>query len=115
MLIWFVNKYSKLKPVVIDGALYVSIAIFGSLTGIFGSDETFKYVNVYVCWWVKSISEIGLAGASALKMFRSTSYSDHLASTNGSNPDGTSKAEKSPSTTQQTNTNDNPKIQQVGL
>lgn len=79
MILWLIKKYSGVKPVVIDGILYVLIAMFGSLIAAFTSDESYKYCNVYFIFWTKTISEIGLAGVSALKMFRSTSYSDHLA------------------------------------
>ena len=79
MILWLVKKYSGVKPVVIDGILYVLIAMFGSIIAAFTSDEAYKYCNVYFIFWTKTISEIGLAGVSALKMFRSTSYSDHLA------------------------------------
>ena len=70
---------TTVKPVVIDGLLYALIALFGALVGIFSSDEVYKYVNPHVVFWTRTVSSVLLATASALKMFRSTSYGDHRA------------------------------------
>lgn len=66
------------SPVIIDGVLYVCIVTFAFIQSYFTSDEAYKYINPYVLFWVKFGT--GLLGviAGALKMFRSTSYSDHL-------------------------------------
>lgn len=68
------------KPVVIDGTLYVCIATFVYIQSFFTSDESYKYVSPYFLFWMKFA--VGLLGtiAGALKMFRSTSYSDSLKS-----------------------------------
>ena len=70
MLTWIVNKYGNMKPVVIDGFLYVVIAVCGTITAI---------MNPYVVFYMKAVNEILCAAATALKMYRSTSYSEHQA------------------------------------
>lgn len=80
MLNWIVTRYGNMKPVVIDGFLYVVIAVCGTITAIMTSDEIYKYVNPYVVFYGKAVNEILTAGATALKMYRSTSYADHQAS-----------------------------------
>lgn len=68
---------STIPSVVIDGALYVGIAVFGALLAFFSSDDAYKYINPYFLFWAKGTTQALLASTSALKMFRSTSYSDH--------------------------------------
>lgn len=65
-------------PVFIDGLLYVCILSFAFIQSYFTSDESYKYVSPYFLFWMKFV--VGLLGtiAGAVKMFRSTSYSDHL-------------------------------------
>jgi hypothetical protein len=79
MLTWIVNKYGNMKPVVIDGFLYVVIAVCGTITAIMTSDEVYKYMNPYMVFYFKATNEIFCAAATALKMYRSTSYSEHQA------------------------------------
>lgn len=64
-------------PVVIDGTLYVSIAVFLATQTFFTTDEAYRYVNPYVIFWIKAVSGILGAGAGALKMFRDQSYAKH--------------------------------------
>jgi hypothetical protein len=65
------------KDMWIDGVLYSCIALFGFLQAYFTSEESYKYVNPYVLFWIKGA--VGSAGAvaGALKMFRSTTFADH--------------------------------------
>lgn len=89
-----IQKYFiNIKPVYIDGSLYVLIALFGAMEATFNNDEVYKYVNVYVIFWMKQIIIWSLAIVGALKMFRSTSYSDHVDSVaaNKALTDGNSK------------------------
>lgn len=78
MLLKIQTYLEKVKAVTVDGALYVLIAIFGSLVTITTSDDAYKYWNPYVLYFTKCITEIALAAVGALKMFRSTSYSKHI-------------------------------------
>lgn len=71
----------SIKPVYTDGVLYVMIAVCGFLSTEAGSDAAYKYLNPYFLFWAKVIIGCLLAGATALKMFRSTSYSNHIATT----------------------------------
>lgn len=72
----------RIPPVFTDGALYVMIAIFGATETVFSSEEAFKYISPYVIWWIKATCSILLGGVGALKMFRSTTYSEHVAKSN---------------------------------
>lgn len=66
----------KSKAVWVDGTLYVCIAVFLFLQGYFSSDESYKYVDPLALYWIKCAVGCGGAGAAALKMFRSTTFSD---------------------------------------
>lgn len=81
---WIVNFVDgirgllRIPPVVIDGTLYVSIAMFTALQSSFGSDEAAKFIALQTLFWLKTATGALLAAALSLKMFRSTSYGDHL-------------------------------------
>lgn len=79
MLLRIQNYFAAIKPVTVDGFLYILIAVFGTVQGLMQSDETYKYMSPYVVFYIKFFSALLLAGATALKMFRSTSYSNHVA------------------------------------
>jgi len=78
MLLRLQQYFIKIRPVTVDGALYVFIALFGAMITTFNSDDAYKYMNPHFKYWAQSIAGWGLAIVSALKMFRSTSYSEHL-------------------------------------
>lgn len=80
MINYIIKTYGGLKPVVIDGFLYVVIAVCGTVTAILTQDDAYKYVNPYVLYIGKSVFEVLGAATTALKMFRSTSYGDHRTS-----------------------------------
>lgn len=65
------------KPVHVDGALYVMIGVFGVVQAMLSQDDVYKYLNPYVVFYFKAGAGIGLAAVSALKMFRSNSFSVH--------------------------------------
>jgi len=68
------NKW--FTPVVVDGTLYLLVAVLGWQMGMLSSDDASKYVSPQVLFWMKfSLGGIS-AGLLALKMFRSNSYSD---------------------------------------
>lgn len=66
-----------------DGAIWVAIAVFGTAQGFFGSDEAAKYIKAEYLFWVKGFCLFQFTGWSALKMFRSTAFADHLKKVNG--------------------------------
>lgn len=71
-------KYFGETPAVfIDGWLYVLIALFGALTAAFASDEAAKYLKPEALFWLRTMCGVNSAWLLALKMFRSTSYSQH--------------------------------------
>jgi hypothetical protein len=69
----------KISSVLIDGTLYVLIAVFGVMQAMFTSDEAYKYVNPHILFWGKAIVGIAASAVGALKMFRSTTYAEHIA------------------------------------
>lgn len=77
MINWVIKRYGNMKSVVIDGFLYVVIAVCGFAEATLTSDDIFKYMNPYCVFYSKWIMGMIGAGATALKMFRSTSYSEH--------------------------------------
>ncbi len=77
---WAYDKVGNIKPVVIDGFLYIVIAVCGIITAVLTSKEVYEYMNPYFVFYGKFINEIIGGAAAALKMYRSTSYSDHRAS-----------------------------------
>ena len=54
------------------------IAVFGSVQALMQSDETYKYMSGNVVFYVKCLSAVSLAACGALKMYRSSSYADHV-------------------------------------
>jgi len=62
-----------------NAVLYVSIAVVGALASTFGSDEAAKWVEASWLFWIRTFFTAVGAGLLALKMFLSTSYSEHLA------------------------------------
>lgn len=85
MFLWIINKYSNVKPVVIDGLLYVIIAVCGTIAAIMTSDDIYKYMNPYCVFYIKGLNEVFCAAATALKMYRSTSYGEHIAAKKAAN------------------------------
>lgn len=68
---------NSVPAVFIDGCLYFFISIQTAVSLSLNSEEAYKYVNPFVLYWLKNSVAWGLAGCGAIKMFRSTSYSDH--------------------------------------
>lgn len=62
----------------IDGATYVLIALFGALSSTMGSDEAAKWVEPSTLFWIRTGCTIGGASVLAIKLFRSTSFANHL-------------------------------------
>ena len=65
-----------MKPVHIDGILYVLMAVAASVVASMSTDEAVKFISPETLFWAKAVAECFGAGAGALKMFRSTSYAD---------------------------------------
>lgn len=70
--------FAGVKPVYIDGTLYVILALFGAVLITFNNDDVYKYVDARWVYWIKNGSEWIVAVTTAIKMFRSTAYADHL-------------------------------------
>ena len=70
--------FQGVKPVVIDGALYVSWTSLTAVLGVFSGEEAYKYVNPVALFWLKASLTTSTAGLGALKMFRSTSFGNHV-------------------------------------
>lgn len=75
----FIIKYgATVTPVFIDGFLFTLLAVFTAIEAVYQSDEAYKYLSPYFVFYSKSIVGVMLAGATSLKAFRSTSYSEHV-------------------------------------
>lgn len=79
----------KLSDSKIDGTLYVSIAVFTFLQGVFGSDEAVKLMPVMLLFISKVTVGAIAAGSLALKMFRSTQFAEGKALNGNGNGNGT--------------------------
>jgi len=75
---FLVKTKASIKPVHIDGWLYIGCAFFGAWTATFSSDAAYKYVEPNWLYWLKGFSESLGASCLAAKMYRSTQYSDSL-------------------------------------
>lgn len=60
----------------IDGLLYTMMGMWIAIQGVAQSEEIYKYCNAYMVFYGKSVVTVMLAGATALKTFRSRSYGD---------------------------------------
>ena len=70
----------KITPTHVDGALYVGIAVFGSLLAAVDTETAEKIFTPFPIWfWVlKTLIECGGAACGALKMYRSKDYADSV-------------------------------------
>lgn len=113
MINWIMKKYGNVKPVVIDGFLYVIIAMGGSVEISLTSDDCYKYMNAYVIWYSKVLVAVFIAGATALKMYRSTSYKEHRDAVDAKDslniPDSKQTITQQQTTTVETKTNETEK------
>ena len=57
-----------------DGWLYAMVAVFGFLTGAFGTDEAKSLLSANHLFWIKTFCGAMSAGALAVKMYRSTTF-----------------------------------------
>lgn len=77
MLRFAADYFKSIPPVFIDGLLYCLIALFTFTQGYLSGDESKKFISDFARFWVL----FGVGGMAtvtgALKMFRSTSYSEH--------------------------------------
>lgn len=67
-----------MKPVVLDGVLWVIISGSGAAIAELGSEAAFKYIAPYTLFWSKFVFAVMMASATGLKTYRSTSYAKHL-------------------------------------
>ena len=72
------NDNKTIRPVHVDGALYVIIAVAGSCVASMTTDEAVKFISPLWIFWVKFFFEAVGAGALALKTSRSLSYSNSI-------------------------------------
>lgn len=65
--------------------LYCLLALFGYLSGVFGSDEAAKYMRPSVLFWMKTTFGALAAITLSAKMFLSTTYAEwqHKRKSNG--------------------------------
>lgn len=78
---WAYDKVGGIKPVVIDGGLYVIIALCAYAETTLKGDDSYKYMAAWLVWYSKGVFGFIGAGALALKMFRDKSYANHREAT----------------------------------
>jgi hypothetical protein len=71
------NYFATVPPVFLDGLIYVLLSMTTTWMGIMSSESARQFVGVVWLFWINSFLVTANAGLLALKMFRSTSYSDH--------------------------------------
>ena len=69
--------FSSVPAVFIDGLLYALVLWFTFNQSYFGGDEAAKYLAPAVKFWLNWGIGSGAVICGAIKMFRSTSYSEH--------------------------------------
>lgn len=60
----------------IDGGTYVAIAFFAAVAAALSTDDAFKYIAEDRLFYMRSAAQAIGASLLALKMFRSTAFSD---------------------------------------
>jgi hypothetical protein len=74
----FAFRYSHLWTAVrIDGGLYVCMGMATAATVCLQNNDVYKYLSPYFVFYAQSLANILLAGAVALKTFRSRSFGDN--------------------------------------
>jgi len=68
----------KNQAVIVDGALWVLIALFTAMQGMLTGEEAYKYASPTILFWSKFAIASLAASCGALKAFRSTSYAHHI-------------------------------------
>lgn len=71
------NYFGGIQPVFIDGALYALMAWFIFSQSYLGGDEAAKFISPASKFWINYAMGGLAAFFGAVKMFRSTSYSEH--------------------------------------
>lgn len=66
-----------------DGLLYVYIAFFGACASGFSTDEAAKYISPQTLFWLRFTCTVNSATALALKMYRSTTFSENRSKKTG--------------------------------
>lgn len=70
--------FAGVKPVWVNGTLYVLLALFGAMELTFNSDEVYKYFPYpHYVWTIKQLLAWSVAIVTALKMFMDKSFADH--------------------------------------
>jgi uncharacterized membrane protein len=78
MIRWLSNYFQGVSPAFVDGALYVAIAFVGAIAAAMSSDEAAKFISATVLFWARTFFQSVAAALLALKMFRSTSFAEHV-------------------------------------
>lgn len=74
MLLWLQKHFNGIRPVVLDGFLWVVIGINTTVLPLLSGKEAYEYVNPYVVWWLKFFLVAIGGGATSLRMFRDRGY-----------------------------------------
>jgi hypothetical protein len=79
-MIKYMQKYfSDIPPVFLDGCIAVLIASMTALNMSFATDDSAKYVDPTIRWYVLVFIGTLIQGLHALSKFRDKTYSAHMA------------------------------------
>ena len=79
MIARFINWIvGDITPTQMEGLLYTAIGVSTANLGVLTADEVWKYLNPSLVFYLKWGTILFNSLVVSLKMFRSTSYSDHL-------------------------------------
>ncbi len=78
MIAWASKYFSGIPPMFIDGILYAAIAVFAFLQTTLATDEAGKFIDLKWLFYFKTFVGSTSAGLLAIKLYRSTSYADHV-------------------------------------
>lgn len=71
------NYLMEIKPVYLDGFIYIGMATTGVNAAMLSSDNAAKYIDPMWLFYLLWINGIADAVLLSIKMYRSTSFADH--------------------------------------
>jgi hypothetical protein len=77
MIKWASKYFGSIPAVFIDGMLYALLGLFIFLQSYISSDEALKHISEGARWWTLLVVGCCATLVGAIKMFRSTAFSDH--------------------------------------
>lgn len=77
MILWTYRYLAQIPPMWLDGLLYLALAVLTQMQNDFSADDVLLYVGPVLLFWLKKSIGWAVAGALAVKLYRSRSFADH--------------------------------------